>query len=143
MGGAGLSSGEDLVITDIVGTWRLVRAVSRDEHGKELPPAYDGKGLGRIVVTADGRMAVMMIDGRATVPGGEKREYSGYSGTYTYNGTQLVTHVDCAPDPSRIGTDQVRGVRFENGMMILRPPARQLGAVTEQRELSWERISEI
>ena len=133
----------DKVPTSIVGTWRLVRAMSRDEQGKELTPPYDGKGLGRIVVTADGRMAVMMIDGRANVPSGEKREYSGYSGTYTFSGTQLVTHVDCAPDPSRIGTDQVRGVRFENGLMILRPPPRKQGEVMEHRELSWERVSDI
>ena len=33
----------------------------------------------------------MMIDWRRDVPGGQKREYSGYTGTYTYDGKQLVT----------------------------------------------------
>ena len=41
---------------------------------------------------------------------------------FTADGKQLVTTVDAAPDPSRIGTKQPRGVRFENGLMILVPP---------------------
>lgn len=128
---------------DIVGTWRLVRAVARDAAGNALPLPYDGQGMGRIVITADGRMSVMMIDSRPSIPAGQTREYSGYSGRYTFTGTQLVTHVDCAPDPSRIGSEQPRGVRFEDGLMVLRPPARNLGGVVEQRELFWERISTI
>jgi hypothetical protein len=128
---------------NIVGTWRLVRAVTRDASGKELTPPYDGQGMGRIVIGADGRMSVMMIDGRQEIPAGQKREYSGYSGTYSYTGTRLVTHVDCAPDPSRIGSEQPRGVRFENGLMILQPPPREVGGVVEHRELTWERISPV
>ncbi len=128
---------------NIVGTWRLVRAVARDPNGNALPAPYDGQGLGRIVFSADGRMAVMMIDARKDIPAGEKREYSGYCGAYTYDGTQLVTHVDCAPDASRIGSDQPRGVRFEDGLMILRPPPRNLGGTIEQRELTWEKISDV
>ena len=128
---------------NIVGTWRLVRAVARDADGGELPAPYGGQGLGRIVFGADGRMAVMMIDTRAELPDGAKREYGGYCGPYTYDGERLVTRVDCAPDPSRIGTEQPRGVRFEDGLMILRPPPRTLNGVVEQRELSWEKISDV
>ena len=131
-------------MAELTGTWRLVHAVSRDGEGKELSPPYDGQGLGRIVFTADGRMSVMSIDGRKTIPAGQNREYSGYSGTYTYDGQKLVTLVDTAPDPSRIGSEQPRGVRFENGLMVLRPPARALGGGKfEHRELTWEKISDI
>ena len=126
---------------NIVGTWRLVRARAWDSDGNALAAPYDGQGMGRIVFGDDSRMAVMMIDWRETVPAGQKREYSGYCGTYTFDGKQLVTHVDSAPDPGRIGSDQPRGVRFEDGLMILRPPPRVVGGVTEQRELAWEKIS--
>ena len=128
---------------NIVGTWRLVRVMAWDAEGKERTPPYGGQGMGRIVFDADGRMAVMMIDWRATVPAGEKREYSGYCGTYAFDGARLVTRVDCAPDADRIGSAQVRGVRFENDLMILCPPPRGQGAAMEQRELTWERISEV
>jgi hypothetical protein len=39
----------------------------------------------------------------------------------TYDGEELVTRVDAASDPSRIGSDQVRGVRFEGENMVLIP----------------------
>jgi hypothetical protein len=117
----------------IEGTWRLVRAIARDDVGNLRPSPYDGHGMGRIVI--GGRMAVMMIDWRHDVPGGQKREYSGYTGTYTYDGKQLITTVDAAPDPGRIGTKQARGARFENGVMILIPPSRVVDAVTEHREI--------
>src|SRR5580698_1231930 len=100
------------------------------------------KALGRIVI-GDGRLAVMMIDWRHDVPDGRKREYSGYTGTYTFDGRQLVTTVDAAPDPDRIGTTQPRGVRFENGRMILIPPPRVVDGVTEHREIAWEQVSDV
>ena len=127
---------------NIIGTWRLVRAVARDGAGQELPAPHDGQGMGRVVFGADGRMAVMMIDWRDPLPAGIVREYSGYCGTYTYDGERLVTRVECAPDPGRVGSDQARGVRFEGELMILRPPPRDLGGTMEQRELTWEKISD-
>jgi len=54
---------------------------------------------------------------------------------------RLVTRVDAASDPSRIGSDQVRGVRFEGERMVLIPPSRQAGESEEHREITWERIA--
>ena len=43
--------------------------------------------------------------------------------------------------PERMGTDQVRQARFdEQGRMILKPPLRPYGQVTQQRTLVWERV---
>jgi hypothetical protein len=58
-----------------------------------------------------------------------------------FDGSRLVTKVDAASDPSRIGSDQVRGVRFERDLMILSPPPRRAGEREEYRELTWERIA--
>jgi hypothetical protein len=52
-----------------------------------------------------------------------------------------VTRVDAASDPSRLGSDQVRGVRFEGELMALSPPPRTSGGREEHRELTWQRIS--
>ncbi len=98
--------------------------------------------MGRIVI-GGGRLAVMMIDWRHDIPRDQKREYSGYTGSYTYDGKELVTTVDAAPDPSRIGTKQPRGVRFENGLMILIPPPRAVDGVTNHREISWEKVWDV
>jgi hypothetical protein len=74
--------------------------------------------MGRVTFTADGRM-MSVVDGRLELPAGVSREYSSYCGNYTYDGARLVTRVDAASDPSRIGSDQVRGVRFEGERLIL------------------------
>jgi len=41
-----------------------------------------------------------------------------------------------------MGSDQVHGVRFEDGRMILSPPPRRTGGSKEYREIIWERIAE-
>jgi hypothetical protein len=130
-------------MTSVIGTWRLMRAVSRDESGKELPAPYGGQPSGRVVLGPDGRMMAVTCDGRRDIPGGAAREYSSYCGNYSFDGKQLITKVDASSDPGRLGSDQVRDVRFEHGQMVLRPPARTYGGGVEQRELYWEKIADV
>ena len=53
-----------------------------------------------------------------------------------------MTRVDASSDPTRIGSDQVRGVSFEGeDRMTLKPPPRPSEAGEEYREISWLRIS--
>jgi hypothetical protein len=130
-------------MTSVIGTWRLVRAVSRDGDGNELPLPYGGHGTGRVVLGADGRMMAVTCDGRREIPNGGEREYSSYCGNYVFDGKQLTTRVDAASDPSRPGSDQVRDVRFQDGLMVLRPSARNYGDAVEQRELYWEKIADV
>jgi hypothetical protein len=125
----------------IVGTWKLVRATAKDGSGAQLPEPYGGKGIGRVTFTADGRMQSVVCDGRKEMPPGVKRDYSSYCGNYTFDGTRLVTRVDAASDPGRIGSDRVRGVRFEGELVVLTPPPRQSGGKEEYRELTWQRIA--
>jgi hypothetical protein len=130
-------------MVSIVGFWRLVRAVARDTDGKDLPAPYGGQGMGHVMFSTNGRMMAVVCDGRRELPPGISREYSSYCGNYTFDGSRLVTRVDAASDPGRIGSEQVREVRFERGSMILRPPVRMYGGSVAQRELYWEKIAEI
>ena len=125
----------------IVGTWRLVAAAAFDGNGRPLPPPYGAKGMGRVMFSGDGRMMSVVCDGRPELPLAVHRDYSSYCGNYTFDGARLVTKVDAASDPARIGSEQARDVRFEGDRMILRPPPRRSGAETEQRELTWELIA--
>jgi lipocalin-like protein len=128
-------------VRSIVGTWKLIAAAARDRDGNELPAPYGGKGMGCVVFNAEGRMMAVNCDGRPELPPGASRAYSSYCGTYTFDGSRLVTRVDAASDPARIGSDQVREVSFDGDRMILRPPPRQTAAGEEYRELTWERIA--
>src|ERR1700676_1486289 len=128
-------------MVSIVGTWKLVRATAKGGSGAPLPEPYGGKGIGRVTFTADGRMQSVVCDGRKEMPRGVARDYSSYCGNYTFDGTRLVTRVDAASDPSRIGSDQVRGVRVEGERMVLIPPPRRAGESEEHREITWERIA--
>jgi hypothetical protein len=128
---------------DIVGTWRLVGAVSHDPDGRALPLPYGPRALGRIVFTADKRVMVAICDGRPTLPAGSKREYGGYCGDYAFDGATLTRHVDAAPNPALVGTAQVRGVRFESERMTLLPPPREIDGTMHRRELTWDRVSSV
>jgi Lipocalin-like domain len=127
----------------IVGTWKLARVTARDAAGAALPSPYGPKAMGRVTFTADDRMMSVVCDGRAELPAGTARDYSSYCGNYSFDGSRLVTRVDAASDPSRIGSDQVRAVRFEDDQMILTPPPRGSGESEEYRELTWERIAAV
>jgi hypothetical protein len=86
-------------------------------------------------------MFSVICDGRAEMPAGEVRQFISYAGNYTFDGTTLSTRVDAASDASRIGGDQVRRVRFENGGMVLAPPRRLFAGVMQLQELFWERVA--
>ena len=125
---------------DIVGTWRLIGTKAHDDAGKPLPPPYGPTPTGVVTFQADGRMLTVLCDGRPALSAGEPRQFMSYAGNYSFDGMTLSTRVDASSDPSRIGGDQVRHVRFENGLMVLAPPRRLYAGVMQHQELAWERI---
>ena len=126
----------------IIGTWRLRSTKAVDDDGKPLPPPLGPSPNGVVCFQTDGRMYSVICDGRASLPPGEERIFVAYTGNYTFDGETLSTRVDAASDPSRVGGDQVRKVRFENGGMVLAPPLRLFANVMQHQELFWERVAE-
>lgn len=99
--------------------------------------------MGRLTFNDDGRMMSVVCDGRPALPAGTAREYRSYCGNYAFDGSELVTRVDAATDAGRIGLDQVRGVTFENDLMVLRPPPSTSGGRAEQWVLYWKKIADV
>jgi hypothetical protein len=124
----------------IVGTWRLKSTKAVDDAGNALPPPLGPAPNGVSCFQADGRMYSVICDGRPALPADETRQFVAYAGNYTFDGVTLSTRVDAASDPARIGGDQVRDVRFENGGMVLAPPRRLWAGVMQRQELFWERV---
>jgi Lipocalin-like domain len=124
-----------------VGIWRLASATAIDSNGNRKDVPYGPRGMGLVTLTADGRMMAVLVDGRKNLPDGAKRDYSSYCGNYTFDGSTLTTIVDAASDPARMGSAQVRKVRFDGDKMVLMPPPSEVNGLKVQRELTWERIS--
>ena len=127
----------------IIGTWRLKSTTAADDNGNTLPPPnapYGPAPNGVVCFEPDGRMCNVICDGRAELPAGEPRQFMSYAGNYTFDGATLSTRVDASSDVSRIGGDQVRAVRFENGGMWLMPPRRLYAGMMQHQALFWVRV---
>jgi hypothetical protein len=124
----------------IVGTWRLKSTKGVDDNGKLLAPPYGPNPNGLVSFQTDGRMYCVLCDGRAQLPANEPRQFMSYAGNYSFDGASLSTRVDASSDASRVGGDQVRDVRFDDGRLVLAPPRRLYAGVMQQQELVWERI---
>jgi hypothetical protein len=137
-------------MNDIIGTWRLVSTRAHNDAGEAMHPPYGPTPMGVTVFSAERRMIAVLCDPRPDLPDGEtEREYNSYCGTYTFDGTTLVTRVDACSDPARMGSDQVaarmgsdqvRRVRFEGKRLVLMPPPRPWNGMTQHRELFWEKV---
>lgn len=130
----------------LLGTWRMVRRIARDTDGTILPPPPEPKGwhainMGLITFNEHGRVMSVLCDGRHGDRTGITREYSSDCGNYTFDGTTLLMTVDAASTPDRIGTEQVRKVRFDGELLVLMPPAVTINGAKVQREIVWQRIS--
>ena len=128
---------------NVVGVWRLVSTKATDASGKTLDVPFGPRGMGLVTLTADNRMMAVLVDGRAELADGAKREYSSYCGNFTFDGSTLVTTVDASSDPARMGSRQVRKVRLDGERMILVPPIVEVNGAKVTRELTWERISPV
>ena len=124
----------------IVGTWRLIGTLGVSDDGKTLPPPYGPIPNGVVCFQADGRMYCVLCDGRAELPTDMGRQFMSYAGNYSFDGATLSTRVDASSDASRVGGDQVRSVRFEDGRMVLAPPRRMFAGQMQRQELTWERV---
>ena len=125
----------------IIGTWRLKHTQGVDDDGNILPPPYGPTPNGVVCFEPDGRMYCVLCDGRAELPAGEQRQFMSYAGNYTFDGGTLSTRVDASSDASRIGSDQVRSVRFDHDGMVLAPPRRLFANVMQRQELFWVRVA--
>jgi hypothetical protein len=138
----------------IVGTWRLLSMTYRDQStGKEKD--LWGKGpIGLLTYTSGGRMSAVIAaasrkistEGANQAPREEQamlfRTSIAYAGAYSLTDTGVVHHVEVASDPTWIGMDQTRFVRFEEERLIVTgPPLQTVSDPNPQvLQLVWERV---
>ena len=132
-------------MSKLTGSWRLVATRAWDDDDKALPTPYGPMPRGLVSFEDNQRMMCVLADGQEQLPASAgdtaSREYVSYMGHYTFADNILSTRVDGSSDASRIGSDQIREVRFDGERLFLKPPARPKYGVNEHRELEWVRIA--
>lgn len=122
----------------LIGIWRLVRVTARDPDGREVPSEYGPAPIGTVQF-GEQRMMAALGDSRPPAEG-ETRFWVAYTGVWSLDGSTLSTRVDAAHPANRIGTDQVRQVRWAGERVVLSPPPREVRGVVQRLELAWEKV---
>ena len=133
--------GNSTPATRLIGIWRLVATRAWDGDGNPMPAPYGPQPQGLVSFHRDRRMMCVLADGRPAAALDPPREYVSYMGEFVVDGATLCTRVDGTSDAPRLGTDQVRDIRFEGERLVLTPPPRPRLGQMEHRELTWERLS--
>jgi hypothetical protein len=102
----------------LIGTWKLVSAVSEELATGQKTNIYKGTPIGSITYGADGRVMTIIVDSPRKKPSGAVataveaealfRSMAAYAGTYTIEGNQVIHRPDVSWNETWIGTDQVR-----------------------------------
>lgn len=123
----------------LIGTWKLIEARAFDAAGNGLPSPLGPEPMGLVLFAAE-RMIGVIADGRpALPPESPQRAFFSYSGSYRFDGEELVTRVDGASSPDGF-TDQVRRITFQGANRMLVVPLSRVLGVSSGFELIWERI---
>jgi len=138
----------------VVGTWRLVSMTYVDKAtGKEVD--LWGKGpVGFLTYTPGGRMSAVIGAASRHISKESADQASteeqamlfrssfAYAGTYSHTPTGVIHHVEVASDPTWIGRDQTRFVRFEGTRLVITGPPLQVASESNPQVLTlvWERV---
>jgi hypothetical protein len=114
--------------------WRVIEVHTTDEIPLGPSP------MGFVMFEAE-RMMAAIGDGRLSLPpDAPPRYFLAYTGSYHFDGTELVTRVDGASSADYLGSEQTRYIRFESPSRMVMSLTRE--ALDGGAGLSgvWERV---
>ncbi|MDX2142077.1 MAG: lipocalin-like domain-containing protein [Rhodospirillaceae bacterium] len=141
-----------LTSSDLIGAWTFVDWVITSPHGRVSRP-FQPNPTGALIYSADGLMSAVIQAGHRPRfasddvrkrPDAEKAGafdgYFHYGGTWTVHGVQVVHRVAWALNPNMIGSEQVRDVKLEDGVLILSADeSLDAGTGVRHHALTWRR----
>jgi hypothetical protein len=117
--------------------WKLIEVRAFDEGGRKLLP-LGPQPAGFVIFEAE-RMLVAAADMRASLPlDAASRVFAAYTGTYRFDGVELITQADDASKPELI-VDQVHRIHFEGESRFVAVPVSGLPGQSGT-EFVWARI---
>lgn len=149
-----------MIDNQLLGTWKLISAITILPDGSIEPDLYGANPVGYITYTPDGRMMVMFARSKRAsfsvdvksplgkdmqlVPVTELAQaftsFNAYAGTYKLNGNTVTHHIEIALIPNRVDTDLVRTFSLNGDRVTLKTPPTLSDGVSKVFELVWERV---
>jgi hypothetical protein len=136
----------------LVGTWKLISAVSEDLSTSQKTNIYKGTPVGFITYGADGRVMTIIVDSPRKKPAANVataaeaealfRSMAAYAGTYTVKGNQVIHVPEVSWNETWTGTDQIRDYKFDGERLLLAtaPSPNPFTGKMSVRILAWEKI---
>jgi len=136
----------------LVGTWKLVSAISEELASGQKTNIYKGAPVGFIAYGADGRVMTIIVDSPRQKPAGATataaeaealfRSMAAYAGSYTIKENQIIHRPDASWNETWTGTDQVREFKFDGERLIIAtsPSPNPFTGKMSVRTLAWEKI---
>jgi hypothetical protein len=136
----------------LIGTWKLVSAVSEELATGQKTNIYRGSPIGFVTFGADGRVMTIVANSGRKRPAGAVataaeaealfRSMAAYAGTYTIQGNQIINRPDVSWNETWTGTDQIREYKFDGERLILAtsPSPDAFTGKMSVRTLVWEKI---
>jgi len=136
----------------LIGTWKLVEAVSEDLTTGDKTNIYKSGAVGFITYGTDGRIMAIVVDSVRKKPEGNVatgpeaealfRTMTAYAGSYMIKDSQVIHHVDASWNETWTGTDQIRNYKFDGDRLSLAtaPSPNPFTGKMSVRTLVWEKV---
>ena len=136
----------------LVGTWKLVSAVSEELATGQKTNIYKGTPIGFITYGADGRVMTIIVDSPRQKPAGAIataveaealfRSMAAYAGSYIIKGNQVIHRPDASWNETWTGTEQIREYQFDGERLMLAtaPSPNPFTGRMSVRTLTWEKV---
>jgi hypothetical protein len=135
----------------LIGSWKLVSAVSEELANGQKTNIYEGIPTGYISYGVDGRVITIITAGARTKPAGAVataaeaealfRSMVAYAGSYTIDGNKIIHRPDVSWNETWTGTDQIREYKFDGERLILStsPSPNPITGTMSVRTLAWDK----
>jgi Lipocalin-like domain len=134
----------------LVGTWKLVSALSTTSAGEPSEVPYGPSPVGFLTYTGDGRVsALISYGGRKPLPfgGGTQEEqavafktFLAYAGRYSISGEKVTHYIEVSSIQNYVNKELVRNLKFQGDRIILTTPPTMVNGKIQTVELIWQRL---
>ena len=134
----------------LVGTWKLVSALSTTSAGEPSEVPYGPSPVGFLTYTGDGRVSALISYGeRKPLPfgGGTQEEqavafktFLAYAGRYSVSGEKVTHYIEVSSIQNYVNKELVRNLKFQGDRIILTTPPTMVNGKIQTVELIWQRL---